>query len=128
VLKVDKSKVKTLLFTIKRGIVSYRTFTTKKEVKMAKKKTVCTWYLEPIGAVSNMMIGGCCDSEDFINGITCADGKKHKLWRCTEEVRDAMVISRNLGLPLSFKVFCRKGEEKIEDVSTEWLSKKKKKI
>lgn len=93
---------------------------------MAKNGRVYTWFLQPIGEPSNAMIGGCCESEDFIDGIECADGKKRKLWRCTEEVRDAIVESKKLGLPLSFKIFRREGNGKIEDVTFIFKNKPRK--
>ena len=82
---------------------------------MAKKR-IYLWYLEPIGAWTNGVIARCCAKEDFLSEVICADGRRHSLWRCAEEVRDAVVASKII-LELKFRIFCREGNGEIRNVS-----------
>ena len=95
---------------------------------MEKRARHYHWFVAPEDAHTNEVIAENCSDEDFSTNVRCADGVRRNLWRCTKQVRDALVANKKK-LNLKFEVFCSQGAGpfigRIRDVG--FLFKKKRK-
>ncbi|NQV88526.1 MAG: hypothetical protein HQ402_03160 [Parcubacteria group bacterium] len=96
----------------------------KKIGKLAKKrkKAICYWYVEPLNAHTNEVIGKNLDPNEDCENLLCADGEHRNLWRCAYPFV-ARIQKSKASLKLIFKVFNQEGSHgRIRP----WISRKRK--
>ncbi len=101
-----------------------RTLSFEKEIKMSRK--IYTWFVGPKDKDTNETISQELSEENFLRGITCADGKKHNLWRCSFEFI-SMLSKSKVSLNLNFDVFNKEGKYGKIRKSPSFLLKKRRK-
>lgn len=69
-----------------------------------------TWYVEPIGGLTNETISNELPPEDALREKTCADNETHDLWRCNHEFITKL---KNSQQRLKFNVWVQEGNGQI---------------
>lgn len=106
--------------------IFYRQRKSKGNVAM-KDLTSYAWFVEPAGKNhdrTNGVISQILPPENAIEGVVCADGERHNLWRCTSWETIGKLQSCSSDMGLHFRVWVQEGRHgKIRH----WALKKKQK-
>lgn len=88
-----------------------------------RKKTKTTWFVEPIGPYPNQILSRMLPAEEACNeGVSCADGRRHNLWRCPEyRTITQLKHDKDLQEGRDFVIWRQKGEGLIGQVSFDSL-------
>lgn len=86
---------------------------------MVKIGAFYDWFVEPLQnssyvceVIANAMGEAAENVENINTRRTCADGKKHNLWDCPEEIIRALWKNRN-SLHIRIRIWCRESNGKI---------------
>jgi len=87
-----------------------------------RAKAVCYWYVEPLNAHTNEVIGKNLDPNENCEDLLCSDGKRRDLWRCHYQFV-ARIQKSKASMRLDFQVFNQEGRH--GQIRT-WISRKRK--
>ena len=94
---------------------------------MKQEKRPCTWYIEPLNQITNAILADVvdCAEEKFIKEVEDTKGDRHDVWELPSFLKVNFFL-KSTHSSLDFKVFNKRGNGRLNDVTKFFTSKKKK--
>ena len=73
-----------------------------------------TWYIEPEGSYTNMVVSQIIPDELCHEGKLCADGAKRNLWECRNYSDLSRLVRERQELGIRFNIFVQEGRGAIK--------------